>query len=63
MRAPERRWYWPREDADKDPTPPTVNATVKDRDDIVGTIYGPDDKPLHTVTKPRRPFGYTKDQP
>jgi hypothetical protein len=39
------------------PPVPTVEVTEPK---IVGTILGPNGRPLHTVVRPRPPFGYRR---
>ena len=44
-------------DDDPEPHALTVWASA-DGPEVVGTILGPDGEPLHTVTRPRPPFGF-----
>lgn len=37
--------------------PPAITVDVSDPK-VVGTILGPDGRPLHTVLAPRPPFGF-----
>lgn len=62
MDAPDSwRHYHHVSTPDQAPAVPQVYVTKSDEPEIVGTIHGPDGKPLHTVTKPaRQPFGYTR---
>jgi hypothetical protein len=43
------------------PPVPVVHVAEREEPDVVGTIHGPDGKPLHTVTRPARaPFGFSR---
>ena len=43
------------------PAIPTVYVVDRPAPEVVGTIHGPDGKPLATVTRPaRQPFGFAR---